>query len=263
MPKLAPDKDPQGEFKALIVLMKSILKERQISYAELAKQLGLSESGLKKIFTSNDVSFGRLSQIARALGLRMTDLLNEIENKDTRSVGFSDEEQKYFLKNPEAFRFFTRLIIERRSIEEIEEAHDFTKAESFKFLKKLDSFGWLQLLPENKVKLPPLALVKDFGSGPLLDHIYLEWGKETVHDLAKPENQKSGKFIIRCLRMKDSTYQEFLQRLKNLEVDLLKTAIREMNVSTKNLKTMRWISLTDQTSFVETKKPIAKEQELS
>ncbi|MNT84532.1 hypothetical protein D3C72_2245560 [compost metagenome] len=85
----------------------------------------------------------------------------------------------------------------------------------------------------------------------MLNHIYQEWGKEAVEDLAKPENQKSGKFVIRCLRMKDSTYQEFLQRLKELELDLLKKAIREMSVSNKNLKTMRWISLTDQTSFVQ------------
>ncbi|MNT82293.1 hypothetical protein D3C72_2220060 [compost metagenome] len=53
--------------------------------------------------------------------------------------------------------------------------------------------------------------------------------------------------------MKESTYQEFLLRLKELEMDLLKTAIREMNVSNKNLKTMRWISLTEQTSFVQPK----------
>ncbi|MNL04619.1 hypothetical protein D3C87_1251910 [compost metagenome] len=253
MPSLGHNQNPQGEFKALITLIKNVLKERRISYAELAKQMNLSESGLKKIFTSDDVSFSRLSQITSLLGLRLTDLLNEIESKDTHSVVFSDEEQKYFLKNPEAFHFFVRLLIERKSLEEIQEEFKLSSAAAFKLLQKLDAFGWIQLLPENKIKLPPLSLVKDFGSGPLLDHIYQEWSKETVQLLAKPENQKTGKFIIRCLRMKESTYQEFLLRLKELEMDLLKTAIREMNVSNKNLKTMRWISLTEQTSFVQPK----------
>lgn len=251
MPSLGHSQDPQGEFKALIVLIKNVLKERRISYAELAKQMNLSESGLKKIFSSDDISFGRLSQIASTLGLRLTDLMNEIETKDTHQVVFSDEEQKYFLKNPDAFHFFVRLLIERKGLDEIQEEFKLSEAAAFKLLKKLDTFGWIQLLPENKIKLPPLSLVKDFGSGPLLDHIYQEWSKDTVQLLAKPENQKTGKFIIRCLRMKDSTYQEFLQRLKELEMDLLKTAIREMNVSNKNLKTMRWISLTEQTSFVQ------------
>jgi transcriptional regulator with XRE-family HTH domain len=252
MPSLG-HQNSQGEFKALITLIKNVLKERRISYAELAKQMNLSESGLKKIFSSDDVSFGRMSQITSILGLRLTDLLNEIESKDTHSIVFSDEEQKYFLKNPDAFHFFVRLLIERKSAEEIQEEFKLTAAATFKLLQKLDAFGWIQLLPENKIKLPPLSLVKDFGSGPLLDHIYQEWSKDTVQLLAKPENQKTGKFIIRCLRMKDSTYQEFLLRLKELEMDLLKTAIREMQVSNKNLKTMRWISLTEQTSFVQAK----------
>jgi transcriptional regulator with XRE-family HTH domain len=252
MPSLGHSREPQGEFKALIALIKNVLKERRISYAELAKQMNLSESGLKKIFSSDDVSFGRLSQIASTLGLRLADLMNEIETKDTHQVIFSDEEQKYFLKNPDAFHFFVRLLIERKDLEEIQAEFKLSEAAAFKLLKKLDAFGWIQLLPENKIKLPPLSLVKDFGSGPLLDHIYQEWSKDTVQLLAKPENQKTGKFIIRCLRMKDSTYQEFLQRLKELEMDLLKTAIREMNVSNKNLKTMRWISMTEQTSFVQT-----------
>ncbi|WP_374029322.1 helix-turn-helix domain-containing protein [Bdellovibrio bacteriovorus] len=250
MTPLVPIQDSQEEFKALMSLLKNILRERKISYAELAKQLGMSESGLKKVFTSNDISFSRVSQIAGALGLRVTDLLNEIENNETHSVAFSSEEQKYFSENKETFYFFVRLLIERNSVEEIQEEFQLTPAETFKILKKLDSFGWIQLLPENKIKLPPLSLVRDFGSGPFLEHIYQEWSADSVRCIARPENQKSGKFIIRCLRMKPSTYQSFLQRLKELEIDLLRTAIREMKVSNKNLQTMQWVSVTDLKSFI-------------
>ncbi len=248
--------DPQAEFNSLVSLIKKILKERKMTYSELAKQMRLSESGLKKIFSSQDISFGRISQIASVLGLRVTDLLNEIEKKETHTVVFSEEEQQYFLKNSLHFSFFVRLLIERQTVEEIQKDFKLNDAETFKILKKLDSFKWLQLLPENKIKLPPLSLVTDFGSGPLLNHIYQEWGKEAVHILAKPENQKSGKFIVRSFRMKDSTYQEFLQRLKELEMNLLKTAIQEMSISVKGLRTMKWISLTDQVSFVSTDRQI-------
>lgn len=250
MTTLGHNLDPQAEFNALVSLIKKILKERKITYSVLAKQMNLSESGLKKIFSSQDISFGRISQMASILGLRVSDLLKEIENKETHTVVFSEEEQNYFLKNPLHFNFFVRLLIERQSTEEIQKDFGLNEAELFKILKKLDSFKWLQLLPENKIKLPPLSLVTDFGSGPLLNHIYQEWGKEAVHKLAKPENQKSGKFIVRSFRVKESTYQEFLQRLKELEMNLLKTAIQEMSVSVKGLKPMKWISLTDQVSFV-------------
>lgn len=250
MPSLGPQ-PAADEFKDLINLIKSIIKERRISYREIAKQMGLSESGLKKIFSSGDASYGRISQLAGVLGLRISDLLNELEKADTHTVVFSEKEQQFFLKNIDTFHFFVRLIIERKSVEEIQEEFKLSPAAVFKYLKKLDTLGWVELGPQNSVKIPPLSLVKDFGSGPLLDHVYQEWAQETARQLAKPENQKNGKFVIRCLRMKDSTYQDFLARLKELELDLLKTAVREMSVSNKNLKSMRWISLTDQTSFVQ------------
>lgn len=250
MSQQVPHHDSDGEFKAILNLIKKILKERGVSYSQLATQMGLSESGLKKILSSDDASYGRISQIVTSLGLRMVDLMMELEKSEARPVAFNDDEQAYFLKNPEAFHFFVRLVIERKSADDIQNEFKMKAAVVFKYLNKLDEFGWIKLGPGNKVKLLPLSLVEDFGSGPLLDKVYQEWGKQAVEDLAKPENQKSGKFIIRCLRMKETTYQDFLVRLKEMELDLLRTGIREMSISNKNLKTMRWVSLTDQTSFV-------------
>jgi predicted transcriptional regulator len=239
------------EFKALIKILKRILRERGMSYAELANLLSLSESGVKKIFASRDCSFTRLSQISRVLGFQISDILAELSQEKTRGTQFSPAQQEYFLKNPDVFKFFVKLVIERETVAEIKEKFHLSDERTFQLLKKLDDLKLIQLMPGGRPKLPPLFLVKNFGSGPLLEKVYQEWGGSIVKDLAHPKYQESGQFLIRCYKMKQDTYQDLLHRLLELENEFLKRAVREMSISTEGLKTVRFAWLTDQQSFIQ------------
>ena len=77
-------------------------------------------------------------------------------------------------------------------------------------------------MPSDKVKLPRLSLVKNFGAGRLLETVYQQWGAQIVKDLAHPKFQDSGQFIVRGFKLKDATYQELLSRLKELEKNFKK-----------------------------------------
>lgn len=250
MPKKEDALSHGTEFKAVIRVLKEVLKERQISYKDLAARLGMSESGVKKIFTGKDCSFLKLMQISKILKLKFSDLMNEIEHEEMRPVHFNQKQQEVFLKDRSLFYFYVKLVIERMSVEEIQIESRLTDTQCFKYLKSLDDIGIIKLQAEGKVKLPSIALVSQFGQGPLLEKTYQHWGQNTVKLMAHPKNQASGKFIIRCLRMKSETYQDFLNQLQDLEKQIAKRALREMAVSTKNLITTRWISMTDTSSFV-------------
>lgn len=238
------------EFKALLGVLKGLLKDRGITYRDLAKKLNLSESGVKKILSSDDCSFQRLVDIANVLGVKISDLLYEVEHQEMKSVQFTPKQQQVFLKDKDLFNFFIKLVIERMPVEDIQAESKLTKAQTFKYLKSLDDLSLIRLLPENKIKVPDISLISDFGTGPLLNKAYQEWGNQIVQDLAKPELQASGQFIIRSLKMKDETYQEFLSQLRELERHFATRALREMAVSTTRLKLIRWMSFTDQNSFI-------------
>jgi DNA-binding Xre family transcriptional regulator len=238
------------EFRAVVGFLKKTLRQRKITYGELSKQLGLSESGLKKIFSSQDCSFARLSQIAGALGLRLKDILVELDEAQLRSVQFSESQQQYFLKNIDVFHLFVKLVVERHSLESLKKEFNLKQSEVFRYLKKLDELNLIQLLPNDRIKLPPLFLVKDFGPGPLLEKTYQKWGAAIVSELAYPRFQASGQFIVRCFQMKNETYEELLDRLLALESEFLRRAVREMSVTPTDLKTVRFMWLTDQQSFV-------------
>ena len=79
---------------------------------------------------------------------------------------------------------------------------------------------------------------------------FRDWGHAMVNDLADPKNQASGKFIVRCVKMKDDTYYEFCALLREIDAEFTRRGIREMSTSVQELKPMRWISLTDSSSFV-------------
>ena len=239
-----------SEFQAVIQAFKKILRARGISYRELSRMLGLSESGVKKIFAAQDGSFGRLSQIAKTLGFRITDLLDEIDRGELKSTAFTLEQQQYLLKHLDVFRFFVKLVIERQPVAEIQAEFRLPEPVTFRYLRKLDELKLIRLLPGNEVRLPAISLIRDFGGGPLLSRVYREWSTEMARDLADPAYQTSGQFIVRSLRMKDETYQEFLGRLLELEREFLRRAVREMNVASGRLRPMRWISMADQQSFV-------------
>lgn len=259
----ATDRD-LAELKAVFKTLKRILRERRMPYAELGRRIGLSESGVKKVFSGKDVSFSRLAQIAAVLGFRIADLLEQVESNDTKRVQFSKEQQSYFLKNRRAFHLYIKLAIERQSRDDVKTEFGLSERETFSLLKKLDELRLIQLHASSRavasstadasiggrVKLPPLAMVKDFGDGPLMSALYQEWGSGIVKDLAEPKHQASGRFIVRALRLKEESYNELLARLLELEREFLKRAVREMSVSTRRLKTVRWMWLTDDQSYI-------------
>ncbi len=240
--------------KELAHLLKKNLKSQKMTYRELAKKIGLSESGLKKIFAADDTSFNRLVQIAGALGLQISDLLNELDQTQMRKVQFSEKQQDFFLKNLDCFSFFMKLVVERHPVEDIQKEFSLGSAQTFKYLRNLDELGLIQLLPKDKIKLPPLSLVKDFGKGPLLEQVYQKWALSMSQELASPENQESGRFVVRGLQMMPETYKELLERLLGLEAEFLKRAVREMTLSPKQVTPVRWVWMTDQESFISSRK---------
>lgn len=238
------------EFNILINTLKGLLKERGISYRELAKKLQMSESGVKKIFSGSDCSFLKLVEITKILNIKISDLLQEIEREEMKPVEFSPKQQEVFIKNKDLFHFFVKLVIERTSLEEIKKESKLSEAQTFKYLRSLDELGLIEILPENRIQIPDISLVSNFSTGPLLEKTYNSWGHRIVDELAHPKHQESAQFIIRCLKMKEETYQDFLNQLRELEKDIAKRALREMAFSTSNLKLTRWMSLTSHGSFI-------------
>lgn len=59
---------------ALIEVLKRELKSRDITYADVAKKLDLSEASIKRMFSTKDFMLSRLDDICEFAGIEFADL---------------------------------------------------------------------------------------------------------------------------------------------------------------------------------------------
>ncbi len=239
-------------YSSLLPVLKRALKQRHVSYRELARKLGMSESGVKKLLSGGDISLNRLSEITGVLGMHISDLLKETEERDFTDVRFTAEQEAFFLDHRDYFHFYWKLVYERWSVAEIEEKLNLTAKQSFRYLKKLDELGFIVLGPQEKLKIPKVDRIRWASSGPLVQRIYQEWAIQMMKDLARPKLNDDESFIIRYFKFRKRTYEEFLDSLRAVEREFVKRTTREMLVYTEGLETVRWISAADRNSFVPT-----------
>jgi transcriptional regulator with XRE-family HTH domain len=239
----------RNEYEIAVAALKRGLKAQNLTYQELAKELGLSESGIKKILTAKDGSFQRLAQICRIAGLSFADLLEE-QREEMHPVSFTEKQEEYFLAEPGGFQYFWRLVYERASVEEIERLTGLSAKDSFRHLRKLDSLGLIKLLPGGKVRVPPLQQIRWAGSGPLVRKLYREWSLRFVEQVARPDLEANKLFIVRYFQMTKKTYAEFLEYLRNTEAEFLRRAIQDMRSGAGDLQHVRFLVAADDESFL-------------
>lgn len=240
-----------SDFKEVRDVLKVVLKNKKLTYKELAVELGLTESAVKKIFTAQDCSYSRLHQICKVLGVNLIDILREMETKVLRQEKFSIPQENYFAQNMDAFHFFWRLVAERKSVADIQALDGLSEQECLRYLLKLDELGLIELHENNAIKLPKMRLNRWMGQGPLTDTIHYEWSVALIKDVVKMDlAEKSQKFMLRSVALREESYREFLQAASDLEVEFLKRSVRERSLSDVGLINVRFLICSHTGSYI-------------
>jgi len=238
------------EYQVAMSSIKESLRRRKLTYRELAIQLKLSESGVKKILTAEDGSFQRVVEICAVLGISITELLAG-KNEAIREVSYSEAQQEYFLRNPLAFSFYWLLVYERRGVSDAQSISGVTERDRFSVLRKLDQMQLLELLPGDRIRVPSVEQIRWVGGGPLISKIYREWSQQLLRDVARPEAEVEEReranqlFLIRYFKM---------TALKDIETEFVRRATSEMRTEAPDLMHVRWLSAVDNRSFVTSKR---------
>ncbi len=137
---------------ALVDTLKRELKARNITYAAVARRLGLSEASVKRMFSRKEFTLSRLDAICALAGLEFSDLARGLAPQDAVISQLSYEQEKEFVEN-------TRLMavalsaLNHWSFEQMVSFYDMDAAECTRHLARLDRLKFIELMPGNRIRL--------------------------------------------------------------------------------------------------------------
>jgi DNA-binding Xre family transcriptional regulator len=136
----------------LIEVVRKSLRQRGLTYAHVAKGLGLSESSVKRIFSRENLSLERLEQICALMELEIADLLELTRAAEGRITGLTQEQESTLTRDPKLL-LVGLLAINHWTADKILENYRLSEVELVSLLARLDKLGVIDLLPGNRIKV--------------------------------------------------------------------------------------------------------------
>ncbi|MDO8700997.1 MAG: helix-turn-helix domain-containing protein, partial [Undibacterium sp.] len=161
----------------LVDSLKRELKARNITYAELATRISMSEASVKRMFSQKNFTLQRLDEILQATAISLRDLaLNSGEESLISELTFDQE--KEIISDPKEFVVAVSAL-NLLSVEQMIKIYEISEVEVIKYLLRLDKIGFLELLPNNRVKLLVSRTFRWIPNGPIQsnfrDQAYAEY----------------------------------------------------------------------------------------
>lgn len=154
---------------ALVDVLKQVLRKQRVTYARVAKHLGLSEGSVKRLFSSGGITLERLESICDLVDVELSDLFQEYERGRSHISHLTVEQEKELVASP---RLLLVAMCARNHVafEDIINRYELTEAECIQALAKLDRLKFLDLLPGNRIKM---RIAPDFHwlpNGPVVEY---------------------------------------------------------------------------------------------
>ncbi len=139
----------------LVDRIKSHLKKRGITYAQLAKAVAVSESTLKRWFSSKNLSLKQLDQVCIAAGITLEELTRTPLEENLQKYFTEYQENLMSLKEEYLVVFY--LVAFGKSFDEILKEYKFSPVKLRQALSKLESVGLVDVHIKNRL-IPKVGL---------------------------------------------------------------------------------------------------------
>lgn len=209
----------ETDAELLLQSLKQLLRERGITYPQLAKQLRVSLPTIKRMLNKPSLPLDRLLEICRFTGIELQDLIERAQTDRPRHTEYTAEQDELFHRLPCMLGYFSELFYKRRRPSEIARQHGLSKHSTDIYLSQLEKVGLLQRQPNSRVKFlvsPPLG----FGPGSkVLRHLHRQFMKDIIRTVVDPppdEQPKDAFAILKPLQLSPTAWREFIQGITEL-----------------------------------------------
>ena len=137
---------------ALVERLKGELRARGMTYAAVAKRLGMSEASVKRMFSRKEFTLSRLDAICDLAGMEFSDLARSLAAQDAVISQLSFQQEKEFVENHRLMAVALSTL-NHWTFEQIVAFYDIDAAECTRLLARLDRLKFIELLPGNRIRL--------------------------------------------------------------------------------------------------------------
>ncbi len=136
----------------IVAELKRALKERGLTYAAVARALGLSLASVKRLFSRGDFSLERVELICELADVTLQELLERSQARGAPTKQLTLTQEREIVADPRLL-FVTWLVLNRTGFEEITREYRLSEREVLRCFIRLDRLKVLELRPHNRVRL--------------------------------------------------------------------------------------------------------------
>lgn len=137
---------------ALVEALKRELRARKLTYAQVAGHLAMSEASVKRMFSRNEFTLDRIDRICEFLGVEFSDVARSVAGPEAVISHLTDEQEKELVADPRLM-LVALCTLSQMPFEKIVGSYALTEAECVKLLARLDRLKFIELLPNNRIRL--------------------------------------------------------------------------------------------------------------
>ena len=136
----------------LITALKKELKAAQMTYADLARALGLAESSVKRMLARGDLPLSRVDAICRALKIDFAELARRVADAQPLLAELTLEQERAVVADKKLL-VCAICVLSQWTLEQVCAAYRISEAEAIGCFAQLDRIGIIELRPFNRYRL--------------------------------------------------------------------------------------------------------------
>ena len=196
----------------LVAALKAELKAAGLTYADLAQQLGMAESSIKRIFAKGDMPLSRIDEVLRVLKMDFADLARQVADAQPLRRELTHEQEAAVVADRKLL-LVAICALSQWTFEQIVATYTLSEAECVKCLLQLDKLGFIELRPLNRYRLKVAKGFRWRPNGPAMQY----FRRNVVDDYFSGGFDGEGEMLMlvhgQVGRSLAATFKERLQRV--------------------------------------------------
>lgn len=154
--------------QTLVEIIKAELRTQGLSYAEVARELGLSESSVKRMLApGGEMPLSRVDEICRVLKTDFAELSRRLAERQPLRMELTLAQEKAVVADAKLL-LMAICCLSQWTWEQILASYRLTEAEATRYLVELDRLGIIELKPLNRYKLRVAKTFRWRPNGPAM-----------------------------------------------------------------------------------------------